>query len=215
MKVSYVNHMGSDLTVCNSARISFGQASQELTDRDVKLINYLAKHSHFSCFEHCVMSVHIKCPLFIRSQIMRHRSFAFNEQSRRYTSENIEFYTPDTWKQQAKDNRQSSSDAVSELDSHIADSDYARALTQCLESYDEMLRHGVSREQARMVLPQSTYTQFIMTGNLRNWHHFIALRSHKGAQEEAQWIAGEVQKILTEHFPVSMRALTEASSEHT
>lgn len=208
MKVEYIDHMGSDLTVIQAARISFGKSSDELTERDVKLINYLARHRHLSPFEHCVMTVHVKCPLFIRSQIMRHRAMAYNEISRRYTSENIEFYTPDVWKQQAKDNRQSSSDPVGVMEQWASLGAYNNAVRAALEHYEYLISVGVSREQARMVLPQSTYTQFIMTGNLRNWHHFISLRSHKGAQEEAQWIAEEVKMLLSVHFPVSMAALS-------
>lgn len=211
MDVTYVDHMGTDVTVVQAARASFGKTCEVLTERDVKLINYLAKHRHDSVFEHCTMTVEIKCPLFIRSQIMRHRSMSYNEFSRRYTSDDIEFYTPPVWKQQAKDNRQSSSEPIE--DDGSSDWYYSNVVNYALKGYNHLLANGVSREQARMVLPQSTYTRFIMTGNLRNWHHFISLRTHPGAQEEAQIIARKIQQLLTMHFPVSMAALSTAKGE--
>jgi thymidylate synthase (FAD) len=200
--------MGSDHTVTQAARISFDKSTETLTERDIKLINYLAKEGHLSCFEHCLMTVEIKCPLLISQQIQRHRTFAFNQLSRRYTSENIEFYDPKIWMQQAKDNRQASDGVLSSEIMDRIDTVYGNHLADCLLRYDHLLELGVSREQARMILPQSTYTRFIMTGNLRNWHHFISLRAHKGAQEEAQIIARKVQQLLTMHFPVSMTALS-------
>lgn len=211
MDVKYIGHMGSDARVAGAARISFDMGVETLTERDIKLIRYLAKHRHMSPFEHCVMTVEITCPLFIRSQIMRHRTFAFNEVSRRYTSDDLEFYTPDVWKMQAENNRQASDGPLDSISQWAALSCYNDGIEKAKDEYSNLLAMGVSREQARMVLPQSTYTRFIMTGNLRNWHHFISLRSHKGAQEEAQWIAEEIRMLLSVHFPVSIAALSTAA----
>ena len=112
IKAEYMDHMGNDLTVVNSARVSFGSESQELSDKDKKLIKYLADHQHMSPFEHCQLSVRISCPLYIRSQIHRHRTFSYNEISRRYTSKDLEFYIPETLRKQSDDNRQASDGVV-------------------------------------------------------------------------------------------------------
>src|SRR4030067_2674197 len=109
MKVTYIQHMGSDLNVVNAARISFNTEVTELSDKDKKLIAYLADNEHMSPFEHNILTVIVECPLYIRSQIHRHRTFSYNEVSRRYTSENLEFFIPDIIRKQAESNRQASS----------------------------------------------------------------------------------------------------------
>lgn len=205
IKVEYIQHCGSDLTVVNAARISFDSKSQKLTSKDKKLIDYLAKNKHMSPFEHNSLSVLIECPLYIRSQIQRHRTFSYNEVSRRYTAENLEFFVPETIRKQSKDNKQSSEGLI----------DYPLLAKECFEAlheqaliaYNKLLIMGVSREQARGVLPQNLNTKFYMTGNLRNWIHFIELRQHKHAQEEVQFIAQEIKKIVETHFPESCKSL--------
>jgi thymidylate synthase (FAD) len=149
----------------------------------------------------------IECPLFIRSQIHRHRTFSFNEISRRYTSEAIEFWEPTTWRKQAENNKQASDGT---LDTKVSDINFGqyKALHSALErTYDDMLKDGIGREQARAILPQSLLTRFYMGGNLRNWAHFLKLRQDSHAQYEVQVIANKVRAILDNLWPTSLEAL--------
>lgn len=209
IKATYVQHMGTDLTVVNSARISYGGSSQELTDKDKKLIDYLAKNSHLSPFEHCSLSAIIEVPLYIRSQIHRHRTFSFNEVSRRYTSENLQFYVPpiEDLRSQSKNNKQVSDGPISETEARGLQSSIKQAHAYSLDFYNQLIARGVCREQARGVLSQDLMTSFYMTGNLRNWVHFVHLRNHPHAQKEVQVVAQQVKQILLEKFPTSSEAL--------
>lgn len=205
--VKYINHMGTDLSVTNSARISFNRQSDDLTEKDEKLIKYLADHLHMSPFEHCILSVELYVPVYISKQIMRHRTFSYNEVSRRYTSEELEFYQPDQWRKQAKNNRQASEGGLDDDTIRLIDLLVDRHQQAALSLYNDLLAKGVCREQARGVLGQDLMTKFIMTGNLRNWVHFVKLRQHAGAQGEVQEVANGVKALLYKHFPVSTKAL--------
>jgi thymidylate synthase (FAD) len=211
IKVSYVDHMGSDKTIVNAARISFNKQSEILEEKDIKLIKYLAEHQHMSPFEHCSLTCIIECPLYIRSQIHRHRTFAYNEVSRRYTSENLEFYVPDMGniRKQSKSNRQASNGQLDEDESMKVQAMMNKCHFDCLETYNKLIDMGVCREQARGVLPQNLMTKFYMTGNLRNFAHFLELRSHAGAQAEVQEVAHQLRAILSEKFPLALAALTD------
>jgi thymidylate synthase (FAD) len=202
--------MGNDLTIVNAARVSFNKTSDEFSDKDKKLVNYLAQHEHMSPFEHCTLTVVIECPLYIRSQIHRHRTFAYNEVSRRYTSENLEFYVPslDDIRKQSKSNRQASDGQLDEKESQEIINLLEQHHINCLNLYNQLLESGVCREQARGVLPQNLMTKFYMTGNLRNFHHFIRLRTHDGAQKEARDLANQLKEVLQQKFPNAMDALT-------
>ena len=209
IKVHYIEHMGSDLTTVNAARISFAGESQQLQDKDKKLIKYLADNEHMSPFEHNLLTVIIECPLYIRSQIHRHRTFSYNEVSRRYTADNLEFYIPpqEDIRNQSKDNKQASEGLV---DNNIAfdAQDLMRKLVMSSEQvFNALIDMGISREQARGILPQCLMTKFYMTGNLRNWVHFVELREHTHAQKEVQYIAKQIKTILLEKFPESASAL--------
>lgn len=209
IKVSYVSHMGDDLTIVNAARVSFNKSSDTLDDKDIKLIKYLAEHQHMSPFEHCTLTVIVEVPLYIRSQIHRHRTFAYNEISRRYTSENLEFYLPtiDDIRQQSKSNRQASDGQLESADAQNAIELMQYIHKKSLDAYNALLEDGVCREQARGVLPQSLMTKFYMTGNLRNFAHFLKLRTHQGAQKEVREVASQLRTILTEKFPIALAAL--------
>lgn len=209
IKVSYINHMGSDLTVVNAARVSFNGSSDYLEEKDVKLIKYLAEHEHMSPFEHCSMTVLIECPLYIRSQIHRHRTFSYNEISRRYTSENLEFYVPlvDDIRQQSKSNRQASDGILDVEHADLIRDEMIQAHSASLKLYESLLDAGVCREQARGILPQNLMTKFYMTGNLRNYAHFLDLRTHDGAQKEVRDIANQLEIILKDKFPVALNAI--------
>ena len=210
LKVSYIDHMGDDLRPVQAARISMGKTSKELDEKDIKLLNFLAKNNHFTPFEHNQLSVIIECPLYIRSQIHRHRTFSFNEVSRRYTDENIRFYVPDIddIRKQATSNKQASDGLVSSPGACRYAMTMANAAA--LDTYNQLIGMGVAREQARASLPQSLMTEFYMTGNLRNWVHFIKLREDKHSQFEVQLISKEVKKIIVGLWPESSKALFES-----
>lgn len=210
IKVSYISHMGNDLSVINAARVSFNKSSDALDEKDVKLINYLAEHEHMSPFEHCTLTVLIEVPLYIRSQIHRHRTFSYNEVSRRYTSEDLQFYLPsvDDIRQQSKSNRQASDGSLDTETAETVRTMMMHSHVAALAMYENLIDAGVCREQARGVLPQNLMTKFYMTGNLRNFTHFLKLRSHGGAQKEVREVAAQLELILLDKFPVSLNALT-------
>ena len=216
--VEYISHMGSDLSVVNAARVSFGSEKEEVDEKDTKLINYLMKHNHSSPFEHCAVTFRFTVPLFIRSQHHRHRTWAYNEISRRYTSVDINFYEPEKFRQQHKSNRQASTDDLINptLDSSYMDYGYEVASTavkthntRSVSLYNALIASGVCREQARGVLPQNLYTQYYGTVNLHNLLKFISLRSHEGAQWEIQQVAAACLSIVKNKFPESVSAYKE------
>ena len=207
MGVHLVDKMGNDLSVVNAARISFNGEKEIADAKDIKLMDYLAKNKHMSPFEHCTATFIIECPLFIRSQIHRHRTFAYNEISRRYTSEDLNFYVPEVLRAQAENNRQASEGEVgSDVNTHLENL-MKTHICKSVGLYEKLLSEGVAREVARAVLPQNLMTRFYMTGNLRNWAHFIELRIDAHAQVEAQLIAKELSDKLVEVFPEAMGAL--------
>lgn len=209
----YVSHMGSDVTVVNAARVSFGKSVKKLREKDIALIRYLAKEKHMSPFEHCVLTVMVQCPIYISKQIQRHRTFSYNEISRRYTSEDIQVYTPDTFRMQAENNRQASLLTPIEEEA-MAEHAYWLSTSHALQAYEKLLSLGVCREQARGVLPQATVTKFYMTGNLRNWAHFVSLRKSKEAQGEVQLLAKDIYDILIKYYPYSTEALLGVENVH-
>ena len=216
-KVEYVEHMGSDLSIVNSARVSFGKHKEELDDKDKKLIKYLINHKHTSTLEHCLVTFRFKVPLFIRSQHHRHRTWSYNEISRRYTEENLEFYEPKTFRTQHKSNRQASN--VDELDpimGYFEDGgpNYASSVIRshhrnCVSLYNNLMDKGVCREQARGVLPQNLYTEYYGTVNLNNLIKFVELRTHDGAQWEIQQVASACLSIAENLWPVAISSYRE------
>ena len=215
--VSLVDSMGTDVTVVNSARVSFGVEKEELDARDKKLINYLIRHKHTSTLEHNLITFKFCVPLFVRSQHHRHRTWSYNEISRRYTDVNIQFYKPHKFRTQHKSNRQASNpDDLKDPILYPDWGDYASGMTasQVMEDYvnysmrlfEDMIKAGVCREQARMVLPQSMYTEYYGTVNLSNLLKFIDLRTHEGAQWEIQKVAEACLEIATDLFPVTVGA---------
>ena len=221
-KVQYIDHMGTDLTIVNSARVSFGVEKEELNDKDKKLINYLVKHKHTSTFEHNVVTFKFIVPLFVRSQHMRHRTWSYNEISRRYTDKDLAFYSPKSFRTQHKSNRQSSNqDEINPiLYPDLSDQDFGIKVNQVLESHNkrclslfkQMMASGVCREQARMVLPQNMYTEYFGTCNMSNLLKFVSLRAHEGAQWEIQQVAKACLDIATDLWPESTNAFTSNSN---
>jgi thymidylate synthase (FAD) len=215
--VEYIQHMGEDLTVVNSARVSFGTEKDDLDEKDEKLIKYLINHRHTSTLEHNVITLRFTVPLFIRSQHHRHRTWSYNEISRRYTDENFQFYEPEAFRTQHKSNRQASNEneLVNQMVGYagkvLASSDAVRLHHELtMDLYKKLMAQGVCREQARGVLPQNLYTQYYGTVNLNNLMKFIGLRLHEGAQWEIQEVAKACLKIVEELWPVTAGAFREA-----
>jgi len=213
--VSYVQHMGSDLTVVNSARVSFGVEKTELDNRDRKLIKYLIKHRHTSTLEHNTVTFKFVVPLFIRSQHHRHRTWSYNEISRRYTDKDLRFYLPNNFRTQHESNRQASNEeqlidpvlAPRIADTYISASDCLKLHRDySLDLFNHMLDKGICREQARMVLPQNLYTEYYGTVNLSNLLKFIDLRTHEGAQWEIQKVAEACLDIATDLWPETVKS---------
>jgi len=218
--VELVDSLGSDLSVVNSARVSFGVHKEALEEKDEKLIKYLIKHRHTSTLEHCVLTFRFKVPLFIRSQHHRHRTWSYNEISRRYTDINLEFYEPQEFRTQHKSNRQASNegegadplvsyDSQGQGRSWLASRLVKKHHFDCLAFYNALLESGICREQARGVLPQNMYTEYYGTVNLNNLLKFIDLRSHAGAQWEIQRVAEACLEIAKEVYPITVKSYEE------
>ncbi len=214
-KVHYISHMGSDVTVCNAARVSFGKEVEELSDKDKKLIKYLVEHKHTSTLEHCVLTFKFIVPLFVRSQHHRHRTWSYNEISRRYTDVDVQFYEPREFRTQHKSNRQASNenDLINPgingpgfMHSRCAAERINFHHRASLKLYNALIKEGVCREQARGVLPQNMYTEYYGTANLNNLFKFIDLRTHEGAQWEIQKVAEACLEIAKELYPSTVQA---------
>jgi len=210
--VEYVQHMGDDLTIVNSARVSFGKEKKEIDKRDKKLIKYLIEHQHTSTLEHNVVTFRFCVPLFIRSQHHRHRTWSYNEISRRYTDVNLQFYEPKEFRTQHKSNRQASNDTnlinpIMAFDKTTASQEVQSHHMKSLDLFNRLIEEGVCREQARGVLPQNLYTEYYGTANLNNLIKFIKLRTHDGAQQEIRVVAEACKKIATDLWPVAMKHL--------
>lgn len=234
IKATYIHHCGSDLTVVNAARVSFGKKSSleedaqgvwRMDDKDVKLINYLAKHEHLSPFGHCFFTFHIKAPVFVRAQLVKHEYLRMNEISRRYVDEEPEFYTPDVWRGRSKDKKQGSSDTTIPDNGWYPDDFASREgfeynnwggehfrwsdPVMALGVYKQMLECGVAPEMARMVLPQSMMTEWFWSGSLDAFFNMCRLRLKPDAQYETRLVATQVSETIKEHCPVSWAALME------
>jgi len=211
---TFKGSMGNDLTVVNAARVSFGKESewdyeesdaysfkQHMKDKDKKLIKYLAKHKHMSPFGHCFASFHIKAPVFVARQLVKHKFLRWNEISRRYTDSESEFYEPTEWRGRSADKKQGSAGIVTVSDNGFNEI----ALTE----YEYLLDLGVCPEQARMVLPQSMMTEWYWSGSLDAFADMCNLRCKSDTQYETQLVAWDIFFEMKELFPVSWTALTE------
>ena len=211
MPVTLLDHMGSDLTVVNAARVSFAKEStmdgNELADKDVKLINYLAKHQHWSPFAHTFLQYRIKAPIFVARQLVKHQvGLSWNEVSRRYVDDDPEFYLPKDWRGRAENVKQGSSDnPVS--DSKIITNWVISAYQEADFQYREMLKCGVAPELARMVLPQATYTEWYWSGSLYAFARVCKQRLDAHAQKETREVAEQIAAHAERIFPVSWNAL--------
>lgn len=212
MKVEYINHMGSDKTVVDSARVSFSKTADQFEpEQNERLIKYLAKHGHFTPFTHCMISLRERVPIFIARQRFKHQiGFSYNEISRRYIDGPPEFYTPDVWRKRAENKKQGSSDEAIDLDYSLEITEqYREALIACENAYDAMLDIGIAPEQARMVLPQSMYTEYVVTGSLAAFARAYGLRSEESAQKEIQDLAVKWNEIIRPLYPLAWSALVD------
>lgn len=203
--VEYMDHMGSDLTVVNAARVSFHKEHDEFdhtTDRG--LIKYLARHNHWSPFAHCSATFRVKAPIFVARQLVKHTvGFSWNEVSRRYVDNEPEFYMPQVWRKAAANVKQGSSDEAWELSSLWK----PRSVSEALKDYEYLIEGGVCAEQARMVLPQNTMTEWIWTGTLYAWARMCQLRMDSHTQKETQLVAQKIHESMWELFPTSWEFL--------
>ena len=211
IEATYIDHMGSDLSVVNAARVSFGKTSEmedntwgspTLKAKDAKLINYLASHKHISPFGHAFASFHVKAPVFVARQLVKHKFLRWNEISRRYVSDTPKFYTPDVWRGKSADKKQGSEGVVDV-------GDWGDANWACAIAYNDLLEHGVAPEQARMVLPQSTMTEWYWSGSLDAFADMCNLRCKPDTQAETRLVADIIAGRMIHLFPVSWEALTD------
>ena len=213
MEVKLVDHMGSDLSVVNAARVSFAKTSEldvipdagpvegYLRYEDERLIKYLAKHNHWSPFGHASMQFHIKAPVFVARQLVKHQvGLVWNEVSRRYVDDEVEFYEPTEWRLAAENKKQGSSDETIKFS-------VTPTHEWCRQTYKNLLSAGVAPEMARMVLPQSTYTEWYWSGTLYAFARVCNLRCKPDAQVETQMIADQIDVLAKELFPNSWEAL--------
>ena len=226
MKAELIDCLGDDLRVVNAARVSFGKESewdivgkleeQVLQDRDVKLIKYLAKHNHWTPFSHCIVTLRETVPIFVSRQRFKHMvGFAYNEVSRRYVDDEPEFFVPDVWRARP-DGSVKQGSGQETIDSpkfpwvsYGSSANYEDFLEICLSAYNSLIAQGVAPEQARMVLPQSMYTSYYVTGSLAAWARAYKQRIDPHAQKEIQDLAKQWGDIIQPLFPVSWAALTE------
>ena len=214
--VTYIDHMGSDLSVVNAARVSFGKKSEALGtsgvegghmtpilhDQDKRLIKYLAKHRHMSPFGHAFASFHVKAPIFVARQLVKHKFLRWNEISRRYVDDEPEFYMPDQWRGRADDKKQGSAGIVEDV--RVGDISLTVKVL-----YNSLIERGVCPEQARMVLPQSTMTEWYWSGSLDAFADMCILRCKEDTQLETARAAQCISQAMQNLFPISWEALTE------
>jgi len=227
IEVNTIDHMGSDLSVVNAARVSFGKKSEELGfvsrgekclrpiihDTDKRLIKYLAKHKHMSPFGHAFASFHVKAPIFVARQLVKHKFLRWNEISRRYVDEEPEFYVPDVWRGRSEDKKQGSEGEVElPMYAHVHSGwkgyeEQGKYYNISLHVYKDLLKHGVCPEQARMVLPQSTMTEWYWSGSLDAFSDMCKLRCKEDTQLETRIVANTISEEMNYLFPISWESL--------
>ena len=218
MKAEYIDHLGTDLTVVNAARVSFDKESTEVTSGDTKLLSYLARHNHWTPFSHPQITMRETVPIFVARQRFKHMvGFTYNEVSRRYVDDEPEFYVTDVWRTRPEGSvKQGSGDAdVVWVDEHecVTAEGLVKGLNMAaLDTYNTLLKAGVAPEQARMVLPQSMMTSYYVTGSLSAWARAYKQRIHEGSQQEIQDLAKQWDEVIAPLYPESWEVLTEEST---
>lgn len=216
MKVELIEHMGSDLSVVNAARVSFAKVSEEFNTKDAKLINYLAREKHILPFRHPTISLRCKAPIFLARQLGKHQvGLSWSEESRRYIDSEPEFFWPDKWRKRAENKKQGSSDEEFDVfsvsqgiypDAEIHARDYMEIGVQL---YTKLVEAGCAPEMARMILPQNMYVNWVWTGSLLAFYQTYKLRSEGHAQYEAQDFANQLEAVVAPLYPASWSALKE------
>jgi thymidylate synthase (FAD) len=202
ISATLLEHMGSDLTTVNAARVSFKKHHKQMESGDPKLISYLADHKHLSPFGHCFASFHVKAPMYVARQLVKHKFLRWNEVSRRYVSDDPEFYTPAQWRGKAKDKKQGSEGVVDGVE--------VQELRELIaKQYKKLLEMGVCEEQARGELPLSTMTEWVWSGSLDAWADMCRLRCSPDTQLETQFVAQEISDDMRRIFPYCWGALLE------
>ena len=221
--VELLDHMGTDLTTVEAARVSFLKGATKLGEREEKLIRYMAEHDHTSPFRHATLMFRFKAPLFVARQLWKHivgitpefdledrwtgfsgghSATGWNEASARYVELKDEFYVPELWRAQSASNKQASDGQIDEQ--QAASEAYAAGLSASYEAYRQLRELGVAKEQARAILPQSIYTQWIWTGSLQAFLHVVELRAKPDAQYETQLYGFAVRSVVESIFPVCL-----------
>lgn len=193
--IGLIDHMGTEVSSTNAARVSFGKMKTEFDEKDEVLLKYLVDNQHMTPLEHITFSFSVHCPLFVARQWMRHRTFSYNEISRRYTTVDLEFYFPDVFRKQSESNRQASTNEIVEKNNEAREL-FSKTVDNCFDAYEKLIEMGVCKEQARAVLSQNMFTTFWMTGNLRNILHFIELRDSDHAQQEIREYAKAMKELI-------------------
>jgi thymidylate synthase (FAD) len=220
--IEVVDSLGNDLTVVNSARVSFGKRKKYWDKSDERLVKYLAKHKHYSPFRHLQVQFHIKAPEFVMRQWYKHvvgiettsnsstKDHAWNEISGRYV-EVEDYYIPNVWRKQSEDNKQASEGTLTEVQNSRAIHSYNTALTTTMNMYERLVRdYGVAKEQARVILPLSQYTEVYWTASFQAIMNFIELRNEKTSQWEIQQYAKVMLELMKETFPKITEIWSEA-----
>ena len=205
MNVTLIDKMGSDLTVVNAARVSFGKKKKKFTKQDTKLINYLARHNHWTPFGHCSLQFHIVAPVFVARQLVKHQvGLVWNEISRRYVDTTPEIYTPSEWRGRAEDKKQGSDENnIVKLRSL----EYESLTKTIVGAYERLLKEGICPEQARMILPQSMMTEWYWSGTLMAFARVCNLRCKPDTQQETRILANLIDSCCKDEFPISWEAL--------
>ena len=206
VEVKLIDVMGTDLTVVNAARVSFGKKKEKFEEGDEKLRKYLAQHNHWSPFGHCMLQFHIKAPIFVARQLVKHQvGLVWNEISRRYVDTEPEFYKVDKWRGKPVDKKQGSDGEVEKQGSCM----YSKQMVEnnAITAYNDLLDTGVAPEQARMVLPQSLMTEWYWSGSLYAFARVCNLRCAEDSQYETRLIANEIDTQCEKKFPISWKQL--------
>lgn len=209
MKAELIDHMGSDLSVVNAARVSFAKQATTMGDAEKRLLDYLAKHAHWTPFAHTAISLRMAAPVPIRTQCFKHKvGLVENEESRRYIGCQPELYIPDEFREKPEGSIKQGSGGI-HPDSAYWRERYVYSCTVAIDVYMGMIGRGVCPEQARLVLPQGVLVNWVWTGNLQAFARFFNQRTDPHAQQEIQWLAAEVGKLIEPLFPYSWKALTQ------
>lgn len=204
IKVDLIGHYGNDLSVVNAARVSFAKEVAEMGEGDAKLIRFLANNNHHSPFNHAFLSFRVKAPIFVARQLVKHKFLPWNEVSRRYVDDEPEFYFPKEFRNKAENVKQGSEGVhkYSDLANTYLDAVAGGALVR----YKDMITLGVCPEQARMILPLNTMTEWIWSGTLGAWLDMLKLRLDEHTQYETRFTAQLISYYVEKHFPISYEA---------